>query len=463
MAANQDVEQSTEYYDVIIIGAGAAGSTCAHGLKDHGYRIAQIERDRIGGTCLNYGCDPTKTLLHIGQMLTYAEQATAYGVRLATGRPDWGAIQQRVREVIDGMRGGSSAEAAESLRAEGIEVIFGEATFKSAREIAVGDKVLTADHIVVATGTRATVPSVPGLQESGFVTNQEVIYFEELPARLAVIGGGPVGVEFAQLFARFGVEVMLFEQAPHILGHDDRELADLLAEQLRAEGITIFVNAELTEVARGEQGKRLTIEHDGQMEHHECDELLIALGRTPNIEALQLERAGIDVQAGQIAVTAALCTSVPHIWAAGDVANNYPFTHVAEAQGELIAQNIRRQQTQPFDDSIIPWVTYTEPALAHVGKTVAQLDAEGVTYRLATASIKDNPRAQTMGLDVGKVKLLIGEDDRILGGQILAHAAGELLAPIVVAMHGGLSAQALGQVILPYPTLAQTVITAVSK
>ncbi len=445
-------------YDLLVIGAGPAGSGAATTAAEQGHSVALIERDKIGGTCLNYGCDPTKALLHIADVLDLARHAERYGLSVAGATADWSAVQKRITQLVDEMRGGDDHQARGDLSEQGIDVLKGEARFQSSHEVAVGDRTIHAEQIVIATGSQAVVPDVPGLRDAGFITNKEAIWLPKLPRRLAIVGGGPIGVEFAQLFQRFGVQVTVFEQGLALLPKDDRELADILCGLLSSAGIDIQTHVELLGVRHEEGVKSLTFRcGDRTQQELQVDEILIAVGYQPALESLNLGAAGVEIGDDGVVVDANLRTSVPHIWAAGDVAGGYQFTHVAYDHGRLVAHNAFTAQPQPFDARAIPWVTYTSPELAHVGKTEQQLREEGIAYRVGRKLMREVERAVATGQTDGLVKLLVGDDGRVLGGHILAANAGELIAPVTLAMRAGLTAEMLASTILPYPTLAEGV------
>jgi dihydrolipoamide dehydrogenase len=445
-------------YDLLVIGAGPAGSGAASTAAEQGRRVGLVERDKIGGTCLNYGCDPTKALLHIADVLDKARHAEQYGLSVAGAAADWQVIQKHIRQIVDEVRGGDDQQVRDQLSKQGIDVIKGEARFQSSHELVVGGRTLRAEQILIATGSQATVPDIPGLRDAGFITNKEAIWLPELPRRLAIVGGGPIGVEFAQLFQRFGVQVTILEQGPAPLPKDDRELADMLCDLLADAGVDIQTNVELLSVERQEGGKALAFRcADGSRQHLLVDEILVAVGYQPALESLNLAAAGVETNDDGVVVDANLRTSVPHIWAAGDISGGYQFTHVAYDQGRLVASNAFADQPQPFDDRAIPWVTYTSPELAHVGKTEQQLREEKVAYRVGRKPMDEVERAVVTRQAAGLVKLLVGEDGHLLGGHILAANAGELIAPVALAMRAGLRAEQLAGTILPYPTLAEGV------
>jgi pyruvate/2-oxoglutarate dehydrogenase complex dihydrolipoamide dehydrogenase (E3) component len=449
-------------YDLLVIGAGAAGSTAATTAAQQGARVALVECDKIGGTCLNYGCDPTKTMIHTARLLYHARHSEQFGLRIdpdARGY-DWPDVMQYVHETINRIRGGTSPEAASDLSQKGIEVYTARAVFTSPHDLSLDGTPVSAERIIIATGGQNVIPPVEGLNKTGYITNVQAVNLQTLPRRLAVIGGGAIGMEFAQMFHRFGVEVTVLERSPMLLDKEDRELADKLCDLLRKEGLRLETNAELRRVQRNAQGIVLTIHYSEQSERGEeqlvVDEILMAVGRRPSFEALHLENAGVQTTKKGIEVDATLRTNVPHIWAAGDVNGSLQFTHVAYEQGKLAAQNAFSRIPQPFE-KVIPWVTFTDPALAHVGKTEEQLKEAQIEYRTGCMLFQDVERAVAEGATHGLVKLLVDEHGLLLGGHILAPHAGDLLAPVILAMQAHLPAEILAATIQPYPTLVEGV------
>lgn len=450
---------TTQIYDLIVIGAGGAGSTAATtAAAKYGARVALIERDKLGGTCLNYGCDPTKTLLHTAQVLYQAQHAAELGVRIPIVEFDWPAVQAHVQQVLTRIRGGTMEEGAADLKRQGVDVIWGEARFVSAHEVLVASQVYRAPRIIIAAGTDAFIPEIEGLREAGFITNKEAVSLPKLPKRLTVVGAGPIGLEFAQLFHRFGVQVTVLQRAGVPLDREDRELAETLCALLAAEGIRIEIASEMRCGEHDAVGKRIYIQHSGRaVETLVVDEILVALGRRVALDALQLSVTGVQVTDGRIASDATLRTHVPHIWAAGDVTSVYQFTHVASAQGELAAHNAFSNHPQPFDDRVIPWVTYTDPELARAGQTEEQLRADGIAYRVGRVRFNQMDRALATNQTAGMVKMLADADGHILGTHILGANAGDLIAPAIFAMRTNQTAAALAETILPYPTMAEAV------
>lgn len=449
---------SKNEYDLIVIGAGGAGSIVATSAAGMGKRTALIERDKLGGNCLNYGCDPTKTLLHSAHLLYQAQHASALGLRIPQAEADWAAVQAHVRQVQKIIRGGTLEQARAGIAAQGIDLIMGEAMFTSPHEIRVNGDVLCGKRFVLATGTVAFIPEIEGLSEVGYITNAEAVSLPDLPKRLVVIGGGPIGLEFAQMFSRFGVQVVVLEREKLPLLREDPELALALCSRLRAEGIRLVFGAEMRCGEINAHGKQIHVHcEDGKEETLRADQILVAVGRRPALEELNLDAAGVHFTDKGITTDATLRTNVPHIWAAGDITSQYQFSHVAAAQGKLVARNVFARKPQAFDDRIIPWVTFTEPELARVGMTEADLQEAKIEYRVGRVDFKKLDRAIVNDQTYGSVKLLANKDGKILGGHILSSNAGELIAPVVYAMHFGLTVKMIAQTMLPYPTMAQAV------
>ena len=446
----------TETYELLVIGAGAAGSSAVHAAAKRGARVMQVERDKIGGTCLNYGCDPTKTLLHIAQEFYNARHSEALGLAIPLSSLEWRQVQAHVREVVDQMRGGTSDQASQQLRKEGIAFLHGEAHFVGPHEISINGQIVASERIILATGCQAAIPQIAGLREAGFLTNKEAIWLSALPQSLAIIGGGAIGIEFAQMFQRFGVNVTVIEHNEQILDKEERELAQLLRQILQDEGIEIITGAELLRVQKTATGKEV-IYRQGEGEEHTIvvDELLVALGRRPAIEHLDLESIGVRASSKGIEVDQTLRTSVAHIWAAGDVASPYKFTHVASAQGSLAAHNAFTNHPTAFDERVIPWVTFTDPPLAHVGQTEEELRRNDLAYRTSCFEFQSIERALILGQTQGRIKLHIDEQGQILGAHILGARADDLLAPLILAMCNQTPIKQLAETLFPYPTLSE--------
>jgi pyruvate/2-oxoglutarate dehydrogenase complex dihydrolipoamide dehydrogenase (E3) component len=447
-------------YDLLIIGAGAAGSSAADEAAGRGARVALVERHRMGGTCLNYGCDPTKAMLYIAEQLHSARTSAGYGIDIRSARLNWGQMRSYVDGVINTIRGGSDADARAAVERSGVAVLGGTAVFRDPHTVLVDGRPVRAERVLIAAGSHVSVPHIPGLAELGYITNREAVSLPELPRRLAIIGGGPEGVEFAQIFSRFGARVTLIDHEPHLLGHMDADLAKILTELLEREGIRVETSTGLEAVERAPGGKRLQLRSVGAKRAHTLvvDEILVATGFKPDLSALHLEAAGVEIdERGAIGVDATLRTSVPHIWAAGDIASRFLLTNVAAQQGRLAAVNALGDTSEPFDDRVVPGCVYTRPMLAMVGALEGKLRADGVDVRCATVAMAEVERAVVEGHSEGAVKLLVDGKGRILGAHALAYSADNLIASFAVAMRAGMTVAALADTLMPYPTAASAV------
>lgn len=446
-------------YELVVIGGGSAGSTAAKWAVKRGISVALVERHLLGGTCLNYGCDPTKALLHTAGLLHAAKLSEPLGLRFPEAGLDWPAVVARIGRLIDQIRGGSAEDAVKRQEGRGIHVYQGEASFTSNHEISVDGQTIRGGRFLLATGSDPVVPPIEGLDKVGFVTNREAVTLERLPKTLAVIGAGPVGTEFAQMFSRFGSRVTLFEMEDHILPHEETALAKELAESLRDEGLHIQSGATVENARETDAGEKRIVWKDNEGEHSlDVEEILVASGRKAALEALNLDAAGVATDKGKLVVDENLRTSVPLIWAAGDITERFPFTHVAAAQALHAARNAFSEDPEAFNYNAISWAIFTDPALAHVGATSRELEAEERPFNTLEAPFASMPRNLLTGNQDGRVRLLVDPDSGIvLGGHLLGAGADDLIAPVIVAMRHGLPVQALADTVFPYPTSSEAV------
>lgn len=444
-------------YDLIVIGAGAAGSTAAFEAQALGARVAMIEEWRVGGTCLNVGCDPTKAMVHAAGVLHEAQSAARLGLTIPQATADWPAVVARVQQVIDTIRGG---DGDSNIRNAGITLFKEHARIVAPGTVAAGDELLRGRAILLATGARAHVPNLPGLAETGFITNIEAVELPSLPRSLAIIGAGTIALEFAQIFARFGVQVTILSRRPRLLPQEEPELAEALQQHLAAEGIRIETNVVLKQVAVDANGKRLEGEQGKRPFSVTAEEILVATGRSPRLDDLGLAEAGVMHNAAGVIVDEALRTTAPGIWAAGDCVAGAPrFTPVADAHARSVVQQVMggpppRQAAQ----AVTPTVIFTDPELGRVGLTAAQALQAGHTVRAALVPVRDLARAVITGKTSGVVKLVAeAESGRLLGGSVLAPGGGELLGEIALALRLGLPAGAICDTMHAYPTFSESV------
>jgi len=453
-----NTQKGSGIYNVIVIGAGTAGLVTAAGTAGLGGRVALIERKHMGGDCLNFGCVPSKALISSARRLHAMRHAHKWGIAPPSVEPDFERIFGRMRERRARIAPNDSQERFESL---GVDVFRGEARFLSPHEVEVGGTKLRARHFVIATGTHAARPTIAGLDQVRAFTNETI--FEELkekPARLLVLGGGPIGCELSQTFARFGVQVTLVQRGARLLPKEDADAAEVLTESLKNDGTSVLTGAELVRVqARGVRGGTATIRIGEETREQEFDALLIAAGRTPNLDSLALDAAGVRTNKRGVEVNDYLQTSQPHIYAAGDITGRFLFTHMADFQARIVVRNI----LMPFqllrrrtDYSVVPWCTYTDPEIARVGLSEEEARKEGVEYDLYRQPMSEVDRAVVENATAGFAKVLTRKGtDKLLGATIVAEHAGDLLQPLVLAMHAGLGLGKVAAAIHPYPTFVE--------
>lgn len=447
-------------FDLIVIGAGGAGSTVAGEAVNRGARVAMMEKWKVGGTCLNVGCDPTKTLVRSAQVLHLARHEERFGIHAENVHANWPAVMDRVERVIDTIRGGDSDK---NVRESGVHLYKGEGHFVSPHEVEVNGEVLWAEKIVIATGANERIPAIDGLAEAGFITNVEAVSLPELPKSMAIVGGGVIGCEFAQIFARFGVDVTILGSSDRLLPREDEALTTRLEAVLRREGIDVQTGVRVKQVTMDGNLKCLTGLLDGKpVEHCQVEQILVATGRSPVLDPLKLDHAGVEATPKGIPVDDQLRTNVPHIWAVGDATGLYPFTHVADYQARIAEHNaMSGQAPQLADYTAVPWTTFTDPELSRVGLTEQEAIDAGHDVKCAVVEIKDLARAVTSGETDGIVKLVMDRATRkLLGGHILAANAGEMLPEVVLTMRAGLTVDGIADAIHSYPTLSEGVFWA---
>lgn len=443
-------------YHLVVLGAGTAGLVTAAGAAGLGARVALVERHFMGGDCLNVGCVPSKAILASARAAADVAHARDLGVSVR------GPVAVDFPVVMERMRGLRAAiaphDGAQRFRGLGVDVFLGEARFRSAEEVEVGDARLRFARAVVATGGRPAVPSVPGLAEAGFRTNESIFNLTELPRRLAVVGGGPIGCELAQAFSRLGSHVTILQNQAQILPREDRDAADLLLRVLRGGGITVRLETNLTRVEVEGAARVLVLERRGVSERIVVDEILVAVGRRPNVEGLGLEAAGVRFGPGGVEIDDHLRTTNRRIFAVGDVALPHQFTHVADAAARIVIQNALFPFGRKLSSLVVPWSTYTDPEIAHVGLNEAQAKERGPRVETVTVPFADVDRARLEGATEGFVRIHAeARSGRILGATIVGRDAGDLVSEISVAMAGKLTLGALGSVIHPYPTRAEAI------
>jgi len=445
-------------YNMVVLGAGTAGLVAAAGAAGMGARVALVERQLMGGDCLNVGCVPSKAMIRSARAAADIVAAARFGVHAGGGVDvDFGEVMRRMRRIRAGISPHDSA--ARFTRHYGLDVYFGEARFSGRDTVEVAGATLRFARAVIATGARAAVPPIPGLDKAGFLTNQTVFNLTERPFAMAVIGGGPIGSELAQTFARLGTRVDIVETADRCLVREDPDAAAILRRSLERDGITVRVSSTLDRVESTGGRKILHLSGPDGPCTVEVDEILVAAGRTPNVEGLGLDRAGVDFDRAGVKVNDVLQTSNPRIFASGDVCLPHKFTHVADAASRAVVQNaLFPGPKKRISRLVVPWCTYTDPEIAHVGATEHQAGSMGVDLDTITIPMSEVDRAVADGDEEGFLKVHLKRgSDTILGATIVARHAGEMISEITTAMVGGLGLGSFAGVIHPYPTKAEAI------
>jgi len=445
-------------YDLAVIGAGTGGLVTAAGAAQFGARVALVERDKLGGECLYTGCAPSKAMIYCAKVASLVRRAGEFGIDVPPPRIDFPRAMAYTRQVIETI---SRHDSPERFRKLGVDVIHGQASFIDAATLQVGDQRLTSRQFAIATGSRAAIPPVEGLQEAGYLTHVEALNLTHQPRSLVILGAGPIGIEFAQLFARLGTKVTVLEVVGQILPHEDPEVAQTLEGYLRAEGVEIYTCTRAFKVDI-QQGVRVV--------HGKCDvagvgkgdvtfradAILVAAGRAPNVEGLGLERVGVETTERGIVIDDHQRTTAKGIWACGDVTGKYLFTHVAEYQARLLVGNALFPLRRKADYRVVPWTTFSDPEVARVGLTEPEArEQHGDKVRVYRHAFGDVDRAVAEGEPFGFVKLVCDAKGQLLGAHVLGPRGGDLLQPLVLAMREKLPIARLSQTIHVYPTLVE--------
>ena len=435
--------------DVCIVGAGSAGLVVAAGAAQLGLEVVLIERGLMGGDCLNYGCVPSKALISAARMAQAQREGSAFGIAPVDPKVDFGRVMDHVTEVIAAIAPNDSAERFEKL---GVRVLREEARFIGRTELQAGPHRITARRIVLATGSKPAVPPIPGLSEVPYFTNETIFANRILPDHLLVIGGGPIGLEMAQAFRRLGSKVTVLEMAD-FLAKDDPELSAIVVARLRREGVDLRAKAKIARIERAASNAAVVLENGERLEG---SHLLVATGRKPTIDALDLDRAGVAHTAKGITVDGSLRTSNRNVWAIGDCNGLYAFTHMAGYEASLFIRSALFRAPARLDAAIVPWATYTDPELAQVGLSERQArEKHGDAIKVLRWKLGENDRAQTERATEGMVKAITSRRGRVLGAAIVAPHAGEVIQPWCLAIAKGVPISGLASFVPPYPTLGE--------
>jgi pyruvate/2-oxoglutarate dehydrogenase complex dihydrolipoamide dehydrogenase (E3) component len=444
-------------YNLVVLGAGTAGLVTAAGAAALGAKVALVEKNLLGGDCLTFGCVPSKALLRAARFHSDLRDAPSYaGSAPVPCEPDFTAAMDRMRRLRADI---SRKDSAERFQALGVDVFLGNGAFVDRRTVAVAGATLRFQKAVIATGSHAAHPPIEGLAAAGYLTNETVFNLTARPRRLLVVGGGPLGCELAQAFARLGSEVIIASREPYFLPGEERDAAEILARALRSDGVEVRLNTVVRSVSRRDGEKVARLVNDSQETTVAVDEILVGVGRVPNVQGLNLEAAGVEYDHGQgVRVNDCMQTSNRRIYAAGDVALERKFTHMADATARIVIQNALFWGRKKLSALTIPWCTYTDPEIAHVGVYVTEGRDRGFSLKTFTVPMSDVDRAVLDGESEGFVKIHVRDGtDKILGATIVARHAGEMINEISLAMVAGIGLKTVARVIHSYPTQAEAI------
>ena len=442
-------------YDLCIIGGGAAGLVTAAGAASLGAKVILIEKAKLGGDCLYYGCVPSKTLIHSATVANTIRHANRFGLDAHHEAIDQNRVMHRVAEVIKHIEPNDSPERFRTL---GVEVVFDSASFSSPNSVQLSERTITARNFVLATGSRPAIPNISGIESVPYFTNETIFDNKENISHLIVLGGGPIGCEMAQSFVRLGVKVTLVSRN-RLLPKEDADMAEVVKQQFLVDGIDLHLYVDTKKAEKTEQGISLELygeQNHPQTTHLEGSHLLVATGRRSNIENLALEKAGINISdASKVNVDSRLRTSNKHIYACGDIAGPYLFTHMAEHQAGVVLQNTLFHLPIKVQTKAIPWCTFTSPELARVGLSEDDAEKQGIKYQVYCFPFSEVDRAIADGDTAGMAKIITNPRGKLLGACIVGPHAGELIAEYSLAITQGMKVSALSKTIHIYPTLAQ--------
>ena len=444
-------------YHLVVLGAGTAGLVAAAGAAGLGARVALVERTLLGGDCLNFGCVPSKAVLRSARAWAEVHKAAQLGVEVSPGfKINFAEVMERMRRLRSLM---SPNDSAQRFRDLGVDVFLGAGQFIGPQALTVQGQTLHFQKAILAMGARAAIPPIPGLAEVGYLTNETVFSLTELPRRLAILGAGPIGCELAQAFARFGSEVTLFDMAPRILGREDPEASQWIAQSLKNDGVNLWLDFHVERLFAAEGTKCLVGNRKGTNHEWRGEQILVAMGRSPNVEGMGLELAQVKWNQKQgVVVTDRLQTTNPRIYAAGDVCSRFQFTHAADALARVAVQNALFWGRAKASALIIPWCIYTDPELARVGLGEREAAEQGIPIQTFRQDFDQVDRAILDGATEGFVKIHVqAGTDRIIGAVIACRYAGELIHEITLAMVGRLGLKTLAKTIHPYPTHGEAI------
>ena len=442
-------------YDMGIIGGGAAGLTVASGSAQLGAKTLLIEKEQeLGGDCLHFGCVPSKTLIKSAHVYHLMKTASAYGLPTVDVPPvDFAKVSDRIRGVVATIQKHDSEERFCGL---GAKVLFGDARFTDEHTVEMDGKRISAKNWVIATGSSPIAPPIPGLAETPYITNKEIFYMDRLPKAMIVLGAGPIGIEMAQAFNRFGTRITVVDRADQILTKEDKVLADTVMDVMASEGVRFELGASIDSVSQSGEIREVAItNHKGESLTLKGDTLLVAMGRGANVDGLGLDKIGVKYNGRGIEVDRRLRTSQKHIFAAGDVNGGFQFTHAAGYEGGIVVSNAVFRLPRKTDYTHLPWCTYTDPELASIGMNRTAAEAAGIEVNIWEEEFKENDRSLAEGEKVGRIRLVVDKKEKPVGVQILGPRAGDLISEWVAALNGKVKLSTIAGAIHPYPTIGE--------
>ncbi len=445
---------TTYDFDIGILGGGTAGLTVAAGAAQAGAKALLVEKEgRLGGDCLYYGCVPSKTLIRTAQVYHLMRNAREFGLpEVALQTPDYREVARRIESVISTIQHHDSEERFCNL---GVKVMYGQPFFVDEHSINLDGKGYSAKHWVIATGSSPAIPPVEGLKETPYITNKEIFSLGRLPASMIIIGGGPIGIEFAHAFTRLGTKVTVVEFLGQILNADDRDLTGIIMDILKKEGVDFYLESAVKSTRVVGSEIEVVFQKGGETQSVRGETLLVATGRKVNLEGLGLENIGVAFDRKGLKLDEKLRTTQKHIFGAGDVTGTYQFTHAAGYEGGIALSNAIFHFPRKADYTYLPWVTYTDPELASIGMNEKSAKAKGINYSVWSDEFKNNDRSLAEGERIGKIKMLLDEKEKPIGIQILGPQAGDLLSEWVAVMNGNVKLSTLASAVHPYPTLGE--------
>ncbi len=459
MSAQTEAPTKTESFDAIVIGSGQGGNPLAGALTAAGKKTALIERQEVGGTCINRGCTPTKTMVASARVAYLARRAADYGVDVGPVAVDMKRVRERKRAIVSSFREGGEKRLAKAH----VELIRGEASFTGPRQIRValhggGERQLSAPQIFIDTGTHSAAPAIEGLDSVPYLNNESVMELDHVPKHLVILGGGYIGVEFSQMFRRFGSQVTVIQSGPQLLSEEDPDIAEEVLKILRQDGVAVLLNAQTAKVTRTNDVVRLNVTAGGQTQMIEGSDLLVATGRVPNTGALKPAAAGIETdKRGFIRVNDRLETSAPGVYAIGDVKGGPQFTHIAYDDYRILKANLQDGGQRTVRDRMIPFTVFLDPQLGRVGMTEGQAQKSGRTIRVARMPMTSVARAIETDETRGLMKAIVdAETEEILGATVLGYEGGEVMAVFQMAMMGRLKYSVLRDAVFAHPTLTES-------